>query len=127
VPGIPEPPIRHFCRDMSWETLRQFTLENHRKRQLCRNLTALKFQVTTPVSDQPLLRPWHSALLSLDSLQVSDQDSSYPLPLSRPPLREACPRLLNGDSGSGLSPEVFPTVSSQPFDTDAPRQIFFYQ
>jgi hypothetical protein len=42
VPGIPEPPIRHFCRDMSWETLRQFALENHRKRQLCRNLTALK-------------------------------------------------------------------------------------
>jgi hypothetical protein len=27
---------------MSWETLRQFTLEDHRKRQLCRNLTALK-------------------------------------------------------------------------------------
>ena len=42
MPGAPEPPIRHFCRDTSWETLRQFTLENHRKRQLCRNLTALK-------------------------------------------------------------------------------------
>jgi hypothetical protein len=42
VPGIPEPPIRHFCRDMSWETLRQSTLENRRKHQLCCNLTALK-------------------------------------------------------------------------------------
>ena len=42
MPGIPEPPIRHFCRDMSRETLRQFTLENRRKRQLFRNLTALK-------------------------------------------------------------------------------------
>jgi hypothetical protein len=77
-----------------------------------------------PVSDEPLLRPWHSAHLSLDSLQVSDRVSSFPLPLSRPPLREACLRLLNGDSGSGLSPEVFPAVSSQPFDIDAPRQIF---
>ena len=60
------------------------------------------FQVTTPVSDQPLHRPWRSARLSLDSLQVSDRVSPYPLPLSRLPLREACLRVFNGDSGSGL-------------------------
>jgi hypothetical protein len=42
MPGAPEPLIRHFCRDTSWETLRQFTLKNHRKRQLYRNLKALK-------------------------------------------------------------------------------------
>jgi hypothetical protein len=42
MPGVPEPPIRHFCRDLSRETLRQSTLENRRKHQLCRNLTALK-------------------------------------------------------------------------------------
>lgn len=27
MPGVPEPPIRHFCRDLSRETLRQSTRE----------------------------------------------------------------------------------------------------
>jgi len=72
----------------------------------------------------PLLRPWRSQLPSPESLRVGDRVSSYALPLSQPPLRAACLRLFDGDSGSGLAPEVFPAVSSQPFDIDVPRQIF---
>ena len=76
------------------------------------------FQATTPASDHFRPRPWHSALPSPVSLRVGDLVSSCPLPLSQPPLRAACPRLLAEVSGSGLSPEVSPTAPSQPFDID---------